>query len=145
MRQGVLAAIAVLVSVGAGIAADDPIHARKELMEANGKTTKAVVPIMKGQAKFDLGAVQAALNAYIAASEKAPALFPVGSEKGGKTEALPAIWQNKSDFESRMAKLGTESRAALAAIKDEASFKANYGPVLKNCGGCHELYRAKEK
>ena len=145
MRGSVLAAIAVLVSVGAGIAADDPIHARKELMEANGKTSKAVAPILKGQAKFDLAVAQAALNAYIAAADKAPALFPPGSEKGGKTEALPAIWQNKSDFEARFAKLGKESRAALAAIKDEASFQANFPPLFKNCGGCHELYRAKEK
>jgi cytochrome c556 len=143
MRRTIVAAIVVLAGVG-GSLADDPIHARKELMEANGKATKAVVAIMKGASPFKLETVQAALNTYIAAAEKGPALFPVGSEKGGKTEALPAIWQNKSDFEARFAKLGEDSKAALAAIKDQASFKTSFPPVLKDCNGCHETYRAKD-
>ena len=145
MRRSVVAAIAIVAGVGAGLAADDPIHARKDLMDANGKTTKAVVAIMKGAAPFDLETVQAALNAYIATSEKAPALFPPGTETGGKTQALPAIWTNKSDFEARFAKLGEDSKAALAAIKDPATFKTSFPPVLKNCQGCHETYRAKEQ
>ena len=143
MKRAILTSMALLLGLGASVAADDPIHARKELMEANGKATKSVVPILKGAAPFKLDVVQAALNNYISAAEKEPALFPPGSEKG-KTDALPAIWKNKSDFEARFAKLGADSKAALAAITDEASFKANFPPVLKNCGGCHELYRAKE-
>jgi cytochrome c556 len=135
--------MAILAGVGASLAADDPIHARKELMEANGKATKAVVAIMKGASPFKLETVQAALNTYIEASEKAPALFPEGSDKG-KTEALPAIWKNKADFNARLAKLGEDSKTALAAIKDPATFKADFPPVLKNCQGCHEKYRAKD-
>lgn len=144
MRRTVLAAVAVILGMGASVAADDPIHARQELMKANGKATKAVVPILKGAAPFKLETVQAALNAYINAADKGPALFPAGSDKG-KTHALPAIWKNKADFDAHFAKLGTDSKAALAAIKDEASFKANFGPVLKDCGGCHETYRAKDE
>ena len=144
MRRMIIAGALLLSGLGSGVAADDPIHARKELMEANGKATKAVVPIMKGQAPFKLEAVKAALEAYADSAAKMPALFPAGSDKG-KTEALPAIWANKADFDARFAKFGEDSKAALAAITDEASFKANFPAVLKNCGGCHELYRAKEK
>ncbi len=144
MRRILLTGIALLLGIAAGIAADDPIVARQALMKANGKASTLIVPIMKGTAPFDLKVVQAALNTYIDAANKAPALFPLGSDKG-KTHALPAIWKNKSDFEARFAKLGAESKAALAAIKDEASFKANFPPLFKNCGGCHENYRAKEK
>ena len=61
-----------------------------------------------------------------------------------KTHALPAIWKNKSDFEAKFVKFGADSKAALAAITDEASFKANFPPLFKDCGGCHELYREKE-
>ena len=143
MRRTVLALVAVAATFGAAAAADDPIQARKDLMKSNGQGTKAVVPMLKGAAPFNLETVQAALHSYIEASEKGPALFPPGSDKG-KTGALPAIWENKADFDARFAKLGTDSKAALAAITDEASFKTNFPPVLKNCGGCHELYRAKE-
>jgi cytochrome c556 len=134
----------MIAGLATSVAADDPIHARKELMEANGKATKAVVAIMKGASPFKLETVQAALNQYIETAAKAPALFPEGSNKG-KTEALPAVWKNKTDFDARFAKLGEDSKAALAAIKDQATFKANYQPVLKNCNGCHETYRAKEQ
>ncbi len=143
MRRTVVAAVVIAAGAGVSLAADDPIHARKELMEANGKATKAVVAIMKG-APFNLETVQAALHSYINASEKAPALFPPGSEKGEKTEALPAIWKNKADFDARLAKLGEDAKAALAAIKDQATFKSDFPAVLKNCQGCHEKYRAKD-
>lgn len=142
MKRSVLAGVAIILAVGTGVAADEPIKARKELMKANGAATKVVIPIMKGAAPFKLDDVQAALKNYIEAADKAPALFPAGSDKG-ETNALPAIWANKSDFDARFAKLGAESKAALVAITDEASFKANFPPVLKNCGSCHETYRAK--
>src|SRR5947209_19297216 len=91
MRRIFVAAFAGLVSIGTGVAADDPIHAREALMEANGKISKPIVAIMKG-APFQLEAVQAALKQYIKTSEKAATLFPPGSDKG-KTEALPVIWK----------------------------------------------------
>ncbi len=144
MRRATLTALALVVGVGASLAADDPIKARKDLMDANGDATKAVVPILKGAAPFQLEVVQAALKSYIDAADKAPALFPPGSDQG-KTHALPAIWTHKDDFDARFAKLGADSKAALAAITDEASFKANFLPVLKNCNGCHDLYRAKDQ
>ena len=81
MRRIFVAAFAGLVSIGAGVAADDPIHARKALMGANGKISKPIVAIMKG-APFQLEAVQAALKQYIETSEKAATLFPPGSDKG---------------------------------------------------------------
>lgn len=143
MRRTLLAALAVVAGVGASFAADDPIQARQALMKANGKATKAVVGIMKGATPFNLETVQAALKQYIETAEKGPALFPPGSDKG-KTEALPAIWAHKADFDARFAKLGADSKAALAAIKDPATFKADFPPVLKDCGGCHENFRAKE-
>ena len=144
MRRTSLAALAIIVSVGAGIAADDPIKARQALMKANGESPRRVVAIMKGARRSIWRRCRRRSTTISRPRRRRPALFPPGSDKG-KTEALPAIWKNKSDFEARFAKLGTDSKAALAAIKDEATFKANFPPVFKNCGSCHELYRAKEK
>ncbi len=74
--------------------------------------------------------MQTALKAYIETAEKAPALFPPGSDKG-KTHALPAIWQNKSDFEARFAKFGEDAKAAMASIKDEATLQGRFRPDLQ--------------
>ena len=37
-----------------------------------------------------------------------------------------------------------DAKAAQAAIKDEASFKAEWGKIGANCGGCHKAYRKPE-
>jgi cytochrome c556 len=142
MKRTLLMVLALAATGTIAFADDDPIAARKALMDANGDGVKVLVPILKG-GPFDLAGVQKALNAFILTADKAPALFPEGSDKG-KTGALPEIWQNKDDFSARFQKLGADSRAALISITDRTTFMAAMPGVLKNCGGCHEKYRAKQ-
>jgi cytochrome c556 len=143
------AALAILAGVGVAFAAAtgaEAIKERKELMKANGDATKPIVPILKGQAPFDLATVQKALNTYADAAQKMPDLFPPDSKTGGETHALPAIWEddNLADVKARFEKLGKDAAAALASVKDDASFKAIMPDFFKNnCGACHEKYRAK--
>jgi cytochrome c556 len=142
MKRTLIAGAALALSVSSVLAAD-VIAERQALMKANGKATGPIVAIMKG-GPFDLAAVQNALKTYVDASKKGPALFPDDSKTGEDTAALPAIWENKKDFEDHFAKLGADATDALDKIKDEASFKAVMPGVLKDCGGCHETYRAKK-
>ena len=136
-------AVGLVMAVGLGAAlADDPIKQRRDLMKANGDATKPILGMMKG-APFDLAAVKAALKTYADAAAKASDLFP-DSSKTGDTKAQPAIGDNKADFSARFVKLADDVKAASTAIVDEASFKATMPGVLKNCGGCHEQYRAKK-
>ena len=114
-------------------------------MKENGKATGGVGKMLKGEAPFDLATAQAALVVYANAAAKAPALFPDTSKTGGETRALPKIWETKADLEAKFAQLGKDSAAAMTAITDEASFKATMPGVLKNCGSCHESYRAEKK
>jgi cytochrome c556 len=138
------AAFAIAISVGlAAETGADAIKDRRALMKANGDATKPIVPMLKGAAPFDLATVQIALKTYSDAAEKMPALFPPDS-KTGDTNALPAIWDNMADVDARFEKLGKDAAAALADVKDEASFKAIMPNFFKNCGGCHEKYRAKQ-
>ena len=74
---------------------------------------------------------------------KTAALFPDNSKTGGGTAALPAIWQNKADFDARFVKFKKDVEAAQAGVVDEATFKKFAPTVFENCGGCHELYKAK--
>jgi cytochrome c556 len=143
MKRTLIVLTTLALGVTAVLAESDAIAQRQALMKANGKATGPIVAIMKG-GPFDLSAVQAALKTYADAGQKGPTLFPDDSKTGGDTEALPAIWDNKKDFDARFAKLASDATDALSSIKDEATFKSVMPGVLKNCGGCHELYRVKK-
>jgi cytochrome c556 len=145
MTRIVLAAAAVALAVTAVAAQSDPIAARKALMKSNGDQAKVGAAMAKGEAPFDLTKAQAIFATFADSATKAPALFPETAKTGGETAALPAIWENKADFEARLVKFGTDSKAAQSAVKDFETFKATWGSLLKdNCGGCHEKYRQKK-
>ena len=144
MIRTLIAAGIVVVAASAVMAQTDPIAQRRALMKANGDATKDVGGMLKGAVPFDLAKVQAALKIYANTAKTAPGLFPDTSKTGGDTGALPKIWEDKPDFEARFVQLDKDATAAMASITDEASFKATAGGVLKNCGGCHELYRVKQ-
>jgi len=57
---------------------------------------------------------------------------------------LPAVWEKHEDFKAKFAKFASDAKDAQSKVKDEASFKATFPVVMRNCGGCHETYRAKK-
>jgi cytochrome c556 len=144
MKKWMLSIVAVVLAATAVTAADDPIKMRKDILKGFGEATKPNAGALKGEAPFNLAAAQAALKTYAEGAKKLPDLFPDNSKTGGDTEALPSIWQNKQKFLDLYAKLGKEAAAAAAAIKDEATFKAEYPKVLGNCKACHDDYRQKK-
>jgi cytochrome c556 len=143
MKRVLIVGIILSVGIGAVLADADVIAQRRALMKSNGDAAKTLAGMLKG-APFDLAAAQASLKTFADVAAKMPALFPDNSKTGGGTGALPSIWENKSDFEARFATFGKDATAALAAVSDAASFKANVPKIFQNCGGCHEKYRAKD-
>jgi cytochrome c556 len=144
MVRVILTVAALVLAASLAAAQSNPIAARKALMKANGDQAKIGAAIAKGDAPFDLAKVQTIFATFMEAAEKAPALFPDNSKTGGKTEALPAIWKNKPDFERRLAKFGADVKAAQTEVKDLATFKAIWsGLIRNNCTGCHEKYVQK--
>jgi len=142
MTRIVLAVFAAVLGVTAVAAQSDPIASRKAMMKANGASAGQGAKFMKGEEPFDLAKAQAILAAYQKASAEFGKLFPDNS-KSGDTAALPAIWENKADFDAKLAKFGADAKDAAAKVKDEASFKAVFPEVQKNCGGCHQTYRKR--
>ena len=135
----VLAALAVgATAVWAQNAAG--IAARKEAMKAFGGAAKGPGAMNKGDAPFELPKVQASLKTIEETAAKAKGLFG-DDTKTGETDALPAAFEKKPDLFARFDKLGADANAASGAIKDEASFKAEWPKVVGNCGGCHKEYR----
>jgi cytochrome c556 len=143
MKRFVVVTIALACGVTAVLAATDPIAERRALMKHDGEAAKTLFDMSKGKIPFDLKTVKEDLATLNDGATKSPALFPDDSKTGGGTAALPAIWQNKADFEARFAQFAKDVKAAQAGVTDEATFKKFAPAVFKNCGGCHELYKAK--
>ncbi len=142
MKRIVMLGLILAVGAGVALADSEAIGTRRALMKADGADLRVLLDMMQGKTTFDLAAAQKAFAGFEDIAAKAPALFPPDS-KTGDTNALPAIWDNKADFDGRFAKFGADAKAASAAVTDQASLKANLPAVLKNCGGCHELYKQK--
>jgi cytochrome c556 len=142
MIRTALAVALLAFGATALVAQSDPIAARKALMKANGDQNKVATEMLEGKRPFNLGDAKKVFLVFVEAGEKAPALFP-DSSKTGDTAALPPIWENKADFNAKLAKFASQAKAAADATKDLDSFKAQITEVRKNCGGCHQTYRKK--
>ena len=54
------------------------------------------------------------LTTFATRADKMQELFPDSSKTGGDTAALPAIWENKADFDAKLAKFSADAKAARA-------------------------------
>ena len=116
----------------------DAIKQRREVMRTIVKSGSGdVFKMTKGELPFDLAKVQAVVKAVEDNAPKFKALFPDDS-KTGLTDAQPKIWAARAEFNAVIDKWTADAKAAGAAIKDEATFKAEYGKVGGGCGGCHK-------
>ena len=144
MFRTVLAVAAIAVGVTAVVAQSDPIAARRQHMKDLGAQTKTGVAMAKGEIPYDQAKAQAIFATYVEAGGKIPDLFPDTSKTGGDTAALPAIWENKADFKAKADKLVADAKAAQTSVKDADTFKGTFSGLTKDCGSCHETYRAKK-
>ena len=144
MKRLVLAAAFAALGITAVVAQSDPIAARKAIMKENGAQARIAREMIEGKQPFDLAKAHKVLITFSEVDAKAKGLFPDSAKTGGETEALPAIWENKADFDAKLAKFSADAKAADATVKDLDSFKAALGTVGKNCGGCHNTYRKKQ-
>lgn len=115
---------------------DQVVAARKAAMKENGGTLKAAGALTGAEAS-------AAADILIKNFTNFPAMFPEGSIVGD-SKALPAIWENKADFDGIFAKDLEAAKAMKAAA--EAGDADAYGAALKaiggSCGECHQKYRS---
>jgi cytochrome c556 len=142
IKRIALAAALAALGVTAVVAQSDPIATRKALMKENGAQSKNAREMIEGKQPFDLAAAQKVLATFAAVDDKGKNLWPATS-KDGDTASLPAVWENKVDFDAKLAKLSSDAKAAQGKVKDLDSFKAVMGDLGKDCGGCHNTYRKK--
>jgi cytochrome c556 len=116
------------------------IAARKAALKEIGGATGSLSKIVKGEAPFDNAAVQSALKTIETKSIDLKGLFG-DDTKTGETNTLPVAFEKKADLLARFDKMAADAKAVAAAVKDEATLKAEFGKVGANCGGCHKEYR----
>lgn len=142
-----LAAFLAVAGLAPAIAqSDSPQVERHELMEDIGDAAKVMGDMAKGTVPFDSVEVQEALTIVIDNAKVFPTLFPEGSETGNDTRALPAIWENKADFEEKANDLVVAAEAARGAADNGLdSFRAAFGKIGETCRACHTDYRAEKE
>ncbi|WP_230530821.1 c-type cytochrome [Microvirga roseola] len=143
MKRSIFVAGLLAFGVTAAIAQGNVVEQRQALMKEMGAQVRTLGGMLRGQAPFDLAQAQSGLRILAENSQKALPLFPESSRTVEKTGALPAIWENKAHFDSIFQKMNQDAQAALASVRDEASFKAAMPGVLQNCGACHNTFRQK--
>ena len=145
MVRVVLAIAALSLAATAVLAQSDPIKTRQELMKANDKNYKAVKAIVRGQARYEQAKVDQAFAQWGETAQKFGSLFPDNSKTGQDTTASAKIWQNRADFDAKLAAFGK----AVADNRDKAKslndLKPAFTAVDKVCGDCHELYRVRKR
>ena len=118
------------------------IKERMDAMEAIGDANLKLTAISRGREAFDLDIVVASAEIIAEHSgESLLTLFPEGSLEADR-DGRAAIWEDWDKF-STLA-LNLESSALeLSQISDESEFNSKFRAMAKNCGGCHQSFRAK--
>jgi cytochrome c556 len=144
-----IAACAALVAGGALAAAASPaetIAARQASFKKMGGAMKALKDELGGGA--DKAKMLAAARTLASTARAQWVLFTPGTgpSSGVKTDALPAIWTQKSDFDAASAKLVAEADklVGLAGSGNTAAVLAQFKAVGGTCAACHRQFRADE-
>lgn len=121
----------------------DVVATREAGMKATAKNAKAIKTAL--DAKADLTPLASNAQEIAAWGHKIPSMFPPGSDTG-KTEALPAIWTNKADFDKHAGDLSAaaDKLAVALAANDPAAAKAAFTDTGAVCAACHRGYRVKK-
>jgi cytochrome c556 len=102
----------------------------------------------RGQIPYDQAKVDAAYANLIENAPKIATAFPPGSchpTPDSKYYAAKKACESQADIKARAEKLSKALADTRGKIKDLASLKTVWPPVVReNCNACHEPYRVKK-
>ena len=121
------------------LSVEEIIKGRKALFSKNYSTAKRV------QTFATKGEFDKAKTLMLEMSENYKTLleyFPENSKEGFKTEALPAIWENKDEFNNLMTKSSNDMIQLTKIIENSDDVKGTLGKSMwANCKACHSKFR----
>jgi len=122
------------------LSVEEIIKGRKALFSKNYSTAKKV------QTYASKGDFEKTKSLMLEMSENYKSLleyFPENTKEGFKTEALPAIWENKDEFNNLMIKSSNDMIELASIIESSDDVKDTLGKLMwGNCKACHNKYRA---
>lgn len=156
-RLATLAALATVLALPAGLALaqeedetpeDIAIEIRQGHMLNYAANLQRLGAMAQGNAEYDATAAQTAADnlVYLASIDQSHYWLPgTSSEEQEESAALPAIWENLEDFETKQVAL-IEAVTALqsSAGTDLTGLQGAMQGVGQACGDCHEQYRVKQ-
>jgi|SRR5579871_6508681 len=150
MLRGVVAVGAVLLGVSAVMAQQDVAKQQDDLMRTTiGRPFYGVLLKMsRGQIPYDQPQVDAALADLEKAVPTIPATFQTNPKMdlpGAEYISSPKVWENKSDFDSKVPAVLKQITDLKGQIKDLDSLKVAWKDMNDKCNGCHDTYRVHLK
>jgi cytochrome c556 len=148
MKRFVLAFAVLAIGVGAAVGQADVVKERAALMYDQGEAFyKTLNGMARGRIPYDQAKADEAIAVLLATSAKLQSLYPPNS-KGQSPDAdyfaNEKVWENKADFDARLAKLKADVAANAPKAKNADGLKEAAAAIGQTCNGCHETYRAKK-
>ena len=136
----ILVSITFSQPANSDLSTEELIKGRKAIFSKNYSTAKKV------QTFASKGDFERAKSLMLEMSENYKNLleyFPENSKEGFKTEALPAIWENKDEFNNLMTKSSNDMIKLTKTIDTSDDIKGTLGKMMwANCKACHSKFRA---
>ena len=129
------------ISSYANQSVEEIIKGRKAMFSENYQNAKTISILLKSKKIEEAKPLMKKIsNNY----KKLLDYFPDNSKQGFKTEALPAIWENKKDFNTLMQKASDDMIKLVKAIDTADDLGAIQKKLMwSNCSACHNRFRAE--
>jgi cytochrome c556 len=119
--------------------AEEIIKERKALFSKNYKIAKKVQSL---SSSGDFNQAKELMTQMSKNYEILLGLFPDNSKEGYKTGSLPAIWEDKDNFNALMSKSSNDMIKLASVIETSEDTKSIIGQLMwSNCKACHSKYR----
>lgn len=122
------------------------VKERMDLMKRQQDDMKLIGNMAKGKTPFDATKAAEAARDIGVTAKKIHELFPEGSG-GGKSDALPSVWEQWDDFTAKADDLARGANTLASSLDDAPpqDWKAAFQKVSDACKSCHQDFRAKKK
>jgi cytochrome c556 len=125
------------------------VEARQGYFKLLGLEMGALAGMAKGEVEYDAAAAEAhAADIVTLSTYTMDDLFAPGTSNAdlpGETRALPAIWENMDDIQTKRQALDAAAQELAAIAGDgRAALGSAVGKLGGTCKSCHDDYRAED-